>query len=353
MSKPSSYTCSPTPAPRVSSTTHGSRQCWPRSAISSPDLRVLIQVADESGNDLLPGAVDYESIVTTPAPGAQRAGRLIPSPPPGCPPSGEDLYLLYTGGTTGMPKGVMWRQHDIFVSSMGGPLRQRDRLPVDRRHRRRGARSGRQHRLDAAGPIDPRRRPVGPVQHHDDGRADHHARYRRHTAPRRGAAPGRSREGFQPPRRRRCHGTPAHRRDRARRLRPLVTVHGQQRWRQRFPRRARTVPCRNPGRSHPQRLGVIGGRPANDRRSRRGRRPTFAPQSDTAVLADDLDRVLAPGEGEGWLGRSGLVPWATSGTRQRPRAPSPPSTASAGRCPATALSSSTKATSRSSAAVPR
>lgn len=28
--------------------------------------------------------------------------------------SGDDLYLLYTGGTTGYPKGVMWRQEDIF-----------------------------------------------------------------------------------------------------------------------------------------------------------------------------------------------------------------------------------------------
>jgi fatty-acyl-CoA synthase len=35
-------------------------------------------------------------------------------------PSGDDLYVLYTGGTTGMPKGVLWRQHDIFLSSMGG-----------------------------------------------------------------------------------------------------------------------------------------------------------------------------------------------------------------------------------------
>jgi 3-oxocholest-4-en-26-oate---CoA ligase len=74
-----------------------------------PDLRVLIQVADSSGNELLPGAVDYEIIVTTPAP----AGGM-PTP------SGDDLYILYTGGTTGMPKGVLWRQHDIFMSAMGG-----------------------------------------------------------------------------------------------------------------------------------------------------------------------------------------------------------------------------------------
>jgi acyl-CoA synthetase (AMP-forming)/AMP-acid ligase II len=74
-----------------------------------PELRVLIQVADESGNALLDGAVDYETILTTPEP----AGGM-PTP------SGDDLYVLYTGGTTGMPKGVLWRQHDIFLSSMGG-----------------------------------------------------------------------------------------------------------------------------------------------------------------------------------------------------------------------------------------
>jgi len=74
-----------------------------------PHLRVLIQIADGSGNDLVHGAVDYESIVSSGA-----------SVPPPVEPSPDDLYVLYTGGTTGMPKGVLWRQHDIFMTSFGG-----------------------------------------------------------------------------------------------------------------------------------------------------------------------------------------------------------------------------------------
>jgi 3-oxocholest-4-en-26-oate---CoA ligase len=35
-------------------------------------------------------------------------------------PSPDDLYLLYTGGTTGMPKAVLWRQNDIYLNAMGG-----------------------------------------------------------------------------------------------------------------------------------------------------------------------------------------------------------------------------------------
>jgi acyl-CoA synthetase (AMP-forming)/AMP-acid ligase II len=34
--------------------------------------------------------------------------------------SDDDLYLLYTGGTTGMPKGVMWRQEDVYFALGGG-----------------------------------------------------------------------------------------------------------------------------------------------------------------------------------------------------------------------------------------
>jgi len=34
--------------------------------------------------------------------------------------SGDDVYLLYTGGTTGYPKGVMWRHDDFFRKPLSG-----------------------------------------------------------------------------------------------------------------------------------------------------------------------------------------------------------------------------------------
>jgi 3-oxocholest-4-en-26-oate---CoA ligase len=74
-----------------------------------PQLRVLIQIADDSGHDLLYGAVDYEAALAS-----------SPPEPPRVQHSPDDLYVLYTGGTTGMPKGVLWRQHDIFMTSFGG-----------------------------------------------------------------------------------------------------------------------------------------------------------------------------------------------------------------------------------------
>ena len=74
-----------------------------------PDLELLVQVKDDSGNALLPGALDYEDVLAA-APPAKPACELSP----------DDLYILYTGGTTGMPKGVLWRSADIFIAAMGG-----------------------------------------------------------------------------------------------------------------------------------------------------------------------------------------------------------------------------------------
>ncbi|WP_024802916.1 acyl-CoA synthetase [Nocardia sp. BMG51109] len=74
-----------------------------------PQVRVLVQIADDSGNELLDGAVDYETVIAS--------ADSDPVLPQACP---DDLYVLYTGGTTGMPKGVLWRQHDIFMAACGG-----------------------------------------------------------------------------------------------------------------------------------------------------------------------------------------------------------------------------------------
>ncbi|CAL9354514.1 acyl-CoA synthetase [Streptomyces sp. enrichment culture] len=66
--------------------------------------------------------------VGTPAPGAavvpcaEFAGaEAAASPGRGFPArSGDDQFIIYTGGTTGMPKGVMWRQEDLFFAGLGG-----------------------------------------------------------------------------------------------------------------------------------------------------------------------------------------------------------------------------------------
>jgi acyl-CoA synthetase (AMP-forming)/AMP-acid ligase II len=69
-----------------------------------PRVRHWLWVDDGHGS--CPGWADSYSAVAT-----QPAARAVP--PWGR--SGDDLYLLYTGGTTGMPKGVMWRQDDVFA----------------------------------------------------------------------------------------------------------------------------------------------------------------------------------------------------------------------------------------------
>ncbi|MFF4020047.1 acyl-CoA synthetase [Streptomyces sp. NPDC001843] len=72
----------------------------------APKLRHLLVVG---GPAEVPGAVPF--------PEAEAGG----SPERGFPArSGDDQFIIYTGGTTGMPKGVMWRQEDLFFAGLGG-----------------------------------------------------------------------------------------------------------------------------------------------------------------------------------------------------------------------------------------
>jgi fatty-acyl-CoA synthase len=67
----------------------------------------LLQVADGSGHPAVEGAIDYESSVAA-----------MPATPSDVEPSSEDLYLVYTGGTTGLPKGTIWTQADLYEASL-------------------------------------------------------------------------------------------------------------------------------------------------------------------------------------------------------------------------------------------
>ncbi|MFM8387834.1 MAG: acyl-CoA synthetase [Actinomycetota bacterium] len=74
-----------------------------------PNVKTWIWV-DDGTHPCPEWAVSYEKAATS----------NTAQPSPAWSRSGDDLYFLYTGGTTGMPKGVMWRQDDM-VGSLDAP----------------------------------------------------------------------------------------------------------------------------------------------------------------------------------------------------------------------------------------
>ncbi|MFJ2435930.1 acyl-CoA synthetase [Streptomyces anulatus] len=78
-------------------------------APQAPGLRHLVRVG--------PAPAAPPAVPVVPFTDAERAG----GPGRGfAPRSADDQFIIYTGGTTGMPKGVMWRQEDLFFSGLGG-----------------------------------------------------------------------------------------------------------------------------------------------------------------------------------------------------------------------------------------
>ncbi len=86
-------------APRVAAV----RDCMPSNTH-------FVMIEDESGADASGlDAVEYEAALASGSPERDFGPR-----------SGDDRYVLYTGGTTGLPKGVVWRQEDVFFALGGG-----------------------------------------------------------------------------------------------------------------------------------------------------------------------------------------------------------------------------------------
>ncbi|MET7773339.1 acyl-CoA synthetase [Nocardia sp. NPDC005366] len=79
---------------------------------AAPLLRYVIQVDDDSGSAVPAaesGVAHYDTVIATGSPSRPAVAR-----------TGDDLFMMYTGGTTGMPKGVMWRQEDMWRVLGGG-----------------------------------------------------------------------------------------------------------------------------------------------------------------------------------------------------------------------------------------
>jgi acyl-CoA synthetase (AMP-forming)/AMP-acid ligase II len=76
----------------------------------TPKIKLFVSVEDNSSEDLSRiGAVEYEAALS-----GQSVERDFEAR------ADDDLFILYTGGTTGMPKGVMWPHKALFYAAMNG-----------------------------------------------------------------------------------------------------------------------------------------------------------------------------------------------------------------------------------------
>ena len=75
-----------------------------------PLLKSFICINDHSDNEnVIEESFDFESLIINEDESRLKVRR-----------SGDDQYILYTGGTTGMPKGVVWRMEDVLMTLGGG-----------------------------------------------------------------------------------------------------------------------------------------------------------------------------------------------------------------------------------------
>jgi acyl-CoA synthetase (AMP-forming)/AMP-acid ligase II len=76
----------------------------------TPNVKTILVVEDGSDTDYQRyGGVEFYAAIAKSSPERDFGPR-----------SADDIYLLYTGGTTGFPKGVMWRHEDIYRVLFGG-----------------------------------------------------------------------------------------------------------------------------------------------------------------------------------------------------------------------------------------
>jgi acyl-CoA synthetase (AMP-forming)/AMP-acid ligase II len=74
-----------------------------------PTLRTIVAVDDGSTGARQAGVLDYEPLLAS----SSHERRFEPR-------SGRDHYVIYTGGTTGMPRGVIWQHEDVFYAGLQG-----------------------------------------------------------------------------------------------------------------------------------------------------------------------------------------------------------------------------------------